>query len=204
MKVSSLTGAATARTAMLQTPTPSAATTPGAGPPVTRPVAMPQPPRASSFGGADPRAMFEALVQSFDSDGNGTLSLNEVNALNQGGLLPRSFARIDANADGSIIGNELAAQTPWGDATPGNQGDRRGTNLWPLLKPATNRQAVAVSHQTDSGPDFSRKLNHQAGPVPRRTLAETPASLMDTMIRALNADRGSTDQASDLGGTKQA
>ena len=102
MKVSSLVGAATARTAMLQTSTPSAATTLGAGPPVTRPVAMPPPPRASSFGGADPRAMFEALVQSFDSDGNGTLSLNEVNALNQGGLLARSFGRIDANADGAI------------------------------------------------------------------------------------------------------
>ena len=203
MRVSSPAGAAIARNPMLQTRTPVAAITPGAGRTVARPVAIP-PPRSSSFGGADPRALFDALTPSFDNDGDGTLPLNEVYDLNQGGLLPRSFARIDANADGSIIGNELAARTPWGDATPGNQGDRRGTNLWPLLKTATNRQAVAVSYQTDSGPDFSRKLNHQAGPVPRRTLAETPASLMETMIRALNADRGSTDQASDLGGTKQA
>ncbi|MBC7739210.1 MAG: hypothetical protein H7245_18830 [Candidatus Saccharibacteria bacterium] len=180
MKVSSLTGAATARTAMLQTPTPSAATTPGAGPPVTRPVAMPPPPRASSFGGADPRAMFEALVQSFDSDGNGTLSLNEVNALNQGGLLARSFGRIDTNADGAISGDEIAAVAPWG-GTPGDQGDRRGTNLEPPLDPsssATARDVAAVS-QADSLPGFSRNLGN---------LPADPASLMEMVVLALGAD----------------
>ena len=113
MKVSSLTGAATGtRTAKLQIPTQTVvggatSTHKSGGSRVTRPETMAPPPRASSFGGADPRAMLEALMLKIGWDDDGKLSPGEVNALTKGGLLARSFAVIDGNGDGVLTGDTV-------------------------------------------------------------------------------------------------
>ncbi len=190
-----------------------AATTPVAGPPIARPVAMAPPPRSSSFGGADPRALFDALVQSFDSDGDGKLSLNEVNALNQGGLLARNFARIDSNADGAISGDELVALAPWGGGMlpSGDQSDRRGTDVRSLLDKLTDHliansnignraETVPATRQTDGAPNFARDFDAQPrldpaaiGLIPQ----PGPATLMESMMLALSnpAETDSIDDA---------
>jgi len=183
MKVSSLAGAASAtRTAMLQMLTQTSAgaattTNAGATSPMARPAAMaPPPPRASSFGGADPRAMFEALVQQCDSDGDGQLSMGEVNALNQGGLLARSFGRLDSNGDGTLSGEEIAGAAPWGTSAPtsGDQGGgEQGADVRPLFDKLTDH--------LNSNRDAARKLWQHRG-------------------RPETAARGSGDDAAECGG----
>lgn len=170
MKVSSLAGAESAtRNAKLQMLTQAAAkpatqtqTTGGASP--LRPTAMAPPPRSSSFGGADPRAMFEALVQSFDSDGDGQLSQGEVNALNQGGLLARNFARIDSNANGTLSGDEIAARAPWGSGMlpSGEQGGgERGSDL----RPRPNKAADSLNTDRDAGRSAEGRIAAPAAAV---------------------------------------
>ena len=85
--------------------------------------------------------MFEALVQNFDSDGDGKLSLGEVNALNQGGLLARNFAGIDNNSDGALTGDEIAVQSPWQNGMPpfaDHGGAGPGADVRPLFDKLTD------------------------------------------------------------------
>ncbi|MEI6097909.1 MAG: hypothetical protein WCS20_06335 [Alphaproteobacteria bacterium] len=113
MKVSSLIGVvAGSRTEKLQilTQTMAGGATSahrGGGFPVTRPEVMAPPPLASSFGGADPRAMIEVLMQMIDRDEDEKLSPGEVDALTEGGLLARSLAVIDGSGDGALNGDAV-------------------------------------------------------------------------------------------------
>lgn len=202
MKVTSIAGAATTtRTATLHLLTQTGAAATPLASPVMRPVALAPPPRASSFGGADPRTMFEALVQSFDTNGDGKLSLDEVNALNQGGLLSRSFARIDSNADGAISGDEVATRTPWGGAMPpsgGQTGDPRA-DVRPLFDKRTdhltaNRDAAIsgenrAAARPSSGavgfdPQAIATLLSRLDPSPAGMTA-APATMMESMVLAM-------------------
>ena len=211
MTVLSLVGAASAtRNARLQMPQTTAATTlanSGASTPMERPAAMaPPPPRASSFGGVDPRAMFEALVQNFDSDGDGKLSLGEVNALNQGGLLARTFARVDSNGDNTVTGDELASWAPWGAGMlPSDEqgGGERGADARPLTYKLTDHlpttrdasaDALALARRADLARGFDRaapdqpaqtlsRLNPVADGVPR---SADPVTMMESMVLALS------------------
>jgi len=204
MKVTPLAGTASTRTTMLQmlTQTAGAATASGITAFVARPVAAAPPPRASSFGGADPRAMFEALVQSFDRDGDGKLSLDEVNALNQGGLLSRSFARIDSNFDGKISGDEVATQVPWGAGTlpTGDHTGERGANIRPLTKVTDQRNSnsdAAISadnHAFARDADFAKGVDRFVTPQGLTRTANVvagspsePVTLMESMVLALSA-----------------
>lgn len=195
MKVTPLAGAATNRTTMLQMVTKTAASAlSGVTPFVARAIAAAPPPRASSFGGADPRAMFEALVQSFDSDGDGKLSLDEVNALNQSGLLSRSFARIDSNSDGKISGDEVAARAPWRPDTSssGGRAGERGASIRPLFdKPTTNLEGAISA----SDPSVARNTNGVGKVLPHSptqmpsvvpAIQTEPATLMESMVLALS------------------
>ena len=214
MKVTSLSGAATGtRNAMLQMLTQTASgsaksVNAGAGPDMARPAAMAPPPRSSSFGGADPRAMFEALVQSFDSDSDGKLSLGEVNALNHGGLLARSFAKVDSNRDGTLTGDEIAASAPWGDRMlpSGDQGGGdRGADVRPLLDMLTDRISTtrdAGQPTGDAGAasvaDFAQgydrggRVDTPGQSLTRvspdlQSLAADPVTLMQSMVMGLSA-----------------
>ena len=223
MKVSSLSGAATApRNAMLQmlTQTASGAAPDGARSPVALPAAIaPPPPRSSSFGGADPRAMFEALVQKFDSDGDGKLSLGEVNALNQGGLLARNFAGIDSNSDGALTGDEIAVQSPWLGGRPpfaDHGGAVPGADVRPLFDKLTdhlnnNRDAaisaqdLTASRSADFVSDFAKADGQPlpqvlAGLIPMAdgNTANAPGSvtLMQSMVMARSGIATTDDESS--------
>ena len=206
MKIISLSGAATTtRTTMLQRSIEAAAAIlPGVTQLVPRTVAAAPPPRASSFGGADPRAMFEALVQSFDRDGDGKLSLDEVNALNQGGQISRSFGRIDSNADGKISGDEIAALAPWASGDPGGG---RGAPVRPLFDKLTDHlnsnsdMAISVETRTaardaDLARGMGRFATPQAVSQAGQAGAGDPATLMESMVLALaTAAPGETEAA---------
>lgn len=220
MKVSSLSGAASAtRNAMLHTlnQTSAGAANTGTASPLARPVAMAPPPRTSSFGGADPRAMFEALVQKFDADGDGKLSMGEVNALNQGGLLTRSFGRIDSNADGTISGDEVAHAAPWAASLPasGDQGGgEQGADVRPLFdKLHSNRDAALIAGDMAAirRAEFAQGMASVAGGAQGVTAAQTlakqtlaaggvtrapdPATLMESMVLALSTDTATEGEA---------
>ena len=205
MKVISLSSAATTtRAKMSQTSTEAAAATmPGVPLLVPRPFFPAPPPRASSFGGADPRAMFEALVRSFDRDGDGKLSLDEVNALNQGGLMSRSFGRIDSNADGKISGDEIAMLAPW---QSGDTGAGRSVPVRPLFDTLTDHlnsnSDMAISAETRAAArnaDLAQGVNRSAT---AQTLnrsgqvgAGDAATLMESVVLALSTTVTETDVA---------
>lgn len=207
MKVTSIAGAA--RNARLQMLTQISAGATTNAPPMARPAAMaPPPPRASSFGGADPRAMFEALVQGFDRDGDGSLSLGEVNALDQGGLLSRSFGRVDSNGDGHMNSDEIAAAAPWSSSLPaaGDQGGgEQGADVRPLFdrlpdRMNNNRDAALIAddlaaiRRAEAAPRFdtvqtgAKALADAAALTPQTSAALTgssdPATLMESMVMA--------------------